>query len=374
MISKQVILGSSLLIGGVVAMFAMTQNDDTAKPSTKTQLVAKETEVARPVAVPLTADMATEEKLLAQKQKEREAYNQQMSQEADQLLSEQERAKMLALDKNTQEASELEQERKARQAAQSEQIAAPAVQTRPEAIEAARLAKEKQIEQAEREKQKAQEEAKQLAAKSEKPVVQKPQVKEESQTKQVAQKSVQPAAQTAPAKAGEHKVVAGDTLIKLSHKYGVPVSVLAAANNMSRNDALPKGRTLKIPSAAQAAQIQRENQAKATKAQAQTTQTTQATQSTQAKPQATDKEKKSSNSGYSYSVQVALSPDKAKVDEMVKKYRAAGYQVSTSQTSRGTRVLIGSANSYDEANAIKQKLAGDSRVDANGAWVKKMEK
>lgn len=371
MISKQVILGSSLLIGGVVAMFAMTQNDDTAKPSTKTQLVAKETEVARPVAVPLTADMATEEKLLAQKQKEREAYNQQMSQEADQLLSEQERAKMLALDKNTQEASELEQERKARQAAQSEQIAAPAVQTRPEAIEAARLAKEKQVEQAEREKQKAQEEAKQLAAKSEKPVVQKPQVKEESQTKQVAQKSVQPAAQTAPAKAGEHKVVAGDTLIKLSHKYGVPVSVLAAANNMSRNDALPKGRTLKIPSAAQTAQIQRENQAKATKAQAQTTQ---AAQSTQEKPQATDKEKKSSNSGYSYSVQVALSPDKAKVDEMVKKYRAAGYQVSTSQTSRGTRVLIGSANSYDEANAIKQKLAGDSRVDANGAWVKKMEK
>lgn len=370
MISKQVILGSSLLIGGVVAMFAMTQNDDTAKPSTKTQLVAKETEVARPVAVPLTADMATEEKLLAQKQKEREAYNQQMSQEADQLLSEQERAKMLALDKNTQEASELEQERKARQAAQSEQIAAPAVQTRPEAIEAARLAKEKQVEQAEREKQKAQEEAKQLAAKSEKSVVQKPQVKEESQTKQVAQKSVQPAAQTAPAKAGEHKVVAGDTLIKLSHKYGVPVSVLAAANNMSRNDALPKGRTLKIPSAAQTAQIQRENQAKTTKVQAQA----QTAQSAQNKPQAADKEKQSSNAGYNYSVQVALSADKAKVDEMVKKYRAAGYQVSTSQTSRGTRVLIGSANSYDEANAIKQKLAGDSRVDANGAWVKKMEK
>lgn len=370
MISKQVILGSSLLIGGVVAMFAMTQNDDTAKPSTKTQLVAKETEVARPVAVPLTADMATEEKLLAQKQKEREAYNQQMSQEADQLLSEQERAKMLALDKNTQEASELEQERKARQAAQSEQIAAPAVQTRPEAIEAARLAKEKQVEQAEREKQKAQEEAKQLAAKSEKPVVQKPQVKEESQIKQVAQKSVQPAAQTAPAKAGEHKVVAGDTLIKLSHKYGVPVSVLAAANNMSRNDALPKGRTLKIPSAAQTAQIQRENQAKATqKPQAQPQ-----NQPAQNKPQTAEKEKKAINSSYNYSVQVALSADKAKVDEMVKKYRAAGYQVSTSQTSRGTRVLIGSANSYDEANAIKQKLAGDSRVDANGAWVKKMEK
>lgn len=370
MISKQVILGSSLLIGGVVAMFAMTQNDDTAKPSTKTQLVAKETEVARPVAVPLTADMATEEKLLAQKQKEREAYNQQMSQEADQLLSEQERAKMLALDKNTQEASELEQERKARQAAQSEQIAAPAVQTRPEAIEAARLAKEKQVEQAEREKQKAQEEAKQLAAKSEKPVVQKPQVKEESQTKQVAQKSVQPAAQTAPAKAGEHKVVAGDTLIKLSNKYGVPVSVLATANNMSRNDALPKGRTLKIPSATQVAQIQRENQARATqKPQAQPQ-----NQPAQNKPQTAEKEKQSSNAGYNYSVQVALSADKAKVDEMVKKYRAAGYQVSTSQTSRGTRVLIGSANSYDEANAIKQKLAGDSRVDANGAWVKKMEK
>lgn len=134
-------------------------------------------------------------------------------------------------------------------------------------------------------------------------------------------------------------------------------------NGMNRNDALPLGRTITIPSSAQLAKIDRDNQQKQTSdAQATTTKTK------------GEQVSVNSGSGYSYSVQVAISPNKAKVDEMVEKYRAAGYQVSVSQTSRGMRVLVGSADSYDAANELKQKLAKDSRVDAKGAWVKKLEK
>lgn len=364
MISKQIILGSVLVIGGVVTLFAMTQNQSKA-PEAQAEVTVKADEVAKPVVVPLTADMATEEKLLAEKQRERELDNQQRSQEADQLLSEQERARMLALEKAQQELNPNSGAQiSATTASQSELIAVPAVQTRPEAVEAARIAQEQKAaeERAAKEKLAAEQKAKEATTTT---------VKAEAQPTKPAQ--AQP---TKVASTGEHKVASGDTLIKLSHKYGVPVSALAAANNMGRNDALPLGRTIKIPSAAQVASLQRESaQAQTATKPAQNTQKPAQTQNTQAKSsEKAQKEQKPANTGYNYSVQVAISPDKAKVDEVVKKYRAAGYQVSTSQTSRGTRVLIGSANSYDEANALKQKLAKDSRVDSSGAWVKKLEK
>lgn len=362
MIAKQIILGSALLLGGVVTIFAMTQNNKSAKSDDSVQQPVKETQtVARPVAVPLTADVATEERVLAQKQREREIYNQQLAKEADALLNEQEQARMLALDKAKQEANPTSSTQiSADSASKSELIAVPAVQTRPEAVEAARAAEQKKAaeQKAAQEKQLAEQKAKEAqstnaadnkAAESKKEQDTKKAKTDQSKSQNKAQNTVK----------GKHTVAQGDTLIGLSSTYGVPVSALAAANNMSRNDALPLGRTINIPSASEVAKIERSQ--KQTNAQ---------------KPAKTDEKKpaSSTNSAYNYSVQVAISPDKAKVDEMVKKYRAAGYQVSTSQTSRGTRVLIGSANSYDEANALKQKLAKDGRVDASGAWVKKLEK
>lgn len=140
---------------------------------------------------------------------------------------------------------------------------------------------------------------------------------------------------------------------------------------MGRNDALVLGRTIKIPSQSQVARLERDAAARENKKQEKKEQP-KADNKTQDKSDNKSNDTKKST-GATYSVQVALSPDKEKVDEIVKKYRAAGYSVSTSQTSRGTRVLIGSAKSYDEANSLRQKMAQDSRVDSNGAWVKKME-
>ncbi|MDO4441632.1 MAG: LysM peptidoglycan-binding domain-containing protein [Moraxella sp.] len=371
MISKQILLGSVLLIGGAVAMFAATQNKGADNTATQNTADTKQQSVARPVAVPLTADVATEEKLLAQKQKEREAHNNQMAKEAEALLSEQEKARMLALEKAKREANpnSVDTPISADNASQSELIAVPAVQTRPEAAAAARAAEEK----------KAQE--RQLAEQSKKDNQTKADNKSDNKSTNKPEKTAKPEPKPvqktdAKTKTGEHKVTAGDNLTRLSRQYGVSVAAIAAANNMGRGDALVSGRTIKIPTAAQAAKLEQESQNKQT---AQNKQNTQSKLAESTKPaaktdsQAKEKTSEKKPTGATYSVQVSISPDKAKVDDIVKKYRAAGYQVSTSQTSRGTRVLVGSAKSYDEANALKQKIAQDSRVDSSGAWVKKME-
>ncbi|MFP3366427.1 SPOR domain-containing protein, partial [Pseudoalteromonas sp. SIMBA_148] len=53
------------------------------------------------------------------------------------------------------------------------------------------------------------------------------------------------------------------------------------------------------------------------------------------------KEVKETDAKGSFGVQVALANDQAKADELAKKFRAAGYQVKTTATSRGVRVVVG---------------------------------
>lgn len=367
MIAKQVILSLVLLFGGAVTIFAVVQNGKSSKSDDVPEQVVTTAQVpARPVAVPLTADVETEEKILSQKQKQRELYNQQLAKEADALLSEQEHARMLALDKAKQETSPTTQSQiSADNASKSEMIAMPAVQTRPEAVEAARVTEQKRVaeQKAAQERQLAEQKSKEVANKETNHTKQDKQA--EKSTTQIKTES-KPATSNDTSNKGRHTITKGDTLIGLSRTYGVPVSVLAAANDMNRHDALLLGRIITIPSSSSIDKIKQDAQ--------QTRRSAQNNAST-VKSEAKSEQKANNTAvAYNYSVQVAISPDKAKVDEVVKKYRAAGYQVSTSQTSRGIRVLIGSADSYDEANAIRQKLAEDSRVDASGAWVKKLEK
>ncbi|MFA9485695.1 MULTISPECIES: SPOR domain-containing protein [unclassified Moraxella] len=313
MISKQILLGLVLLVGGAVAMFAVMQNEEANHTISQNTTDIRQESVAGSTVAPLTADLATEEKLLAQKQKEREMRNQQMAKEADELLSEQEQARILALEKAKQEFAPVSADKpiSVDKASQSELIAVPA-RTQPETL---------------------------------------------NKTVNAKLESTQNS-QTINNKTSQHKVMVGDNLTLLSRQYGVPVATIAAANNMAPGDALVLGRIIKIPAATLGAtgQAQQAETAKSAKA--------------DNKDPASDK----NSTGATYSVQVSISPNKAKIDEIVTKYRNAGYQVSTSQTNRGIRVLVGSANSYDEANALKQKISQDSRVDSNGAWVKKMER
>ena len=381
MISKQVMLGVALIIGGSVAFFALAKNDSAADAAA--QAAAKDTtttKVAKPVVQPLTADVATEERLLAQKQRAREAHNLQMQKQAAALLEEQNNARKQALDKANAEATgrplSNTQEVSADSAAKSELIAAPTVQTRPEAIEAARKAEEAK---------KAEEAAKKAeqAAKSQSQQAKAQDAKKTDDNKADTKSDIKEV--KAPAKAGTYEVQAGETWQGIANRHGVSVAALAEANGMTRSDVLRAGRSIKIPSASQVARLERDNKAREAKAKQEAAKSEASKSSDTTKNKSTEKsdtkksdtktETKSQNPQMSgrYTVQVAISPDKEKVDEIVKQYRAAGYRVTTSSTSRGLRVLVGNEKSEEGAKALRKKIADDSRVSAPGAFVHQVQ-
>ena len=382
MVSKQVMLGVALIIGGSVAFFAMAKNDSAADAATQAAVQdTTTTKVAKPVVQPLTADVATEERLLAQKQRAREAHNLQMQKQAAALLEEQNNARKQALDKANAEATgrplSNTQEVSADSAAKSELIAAPTVQTRPEAIEAARKAEE--AKKAEEAAKKAEQQKSQTKKSEDKSAEDKKSDDKKSETKPEA-KEVK-----APAKAGTYEVQAGETWQGIANRHGVSVAALAEANGMTRSDVLRAGRSIKIPSASQVARLERDNKAREAKAKQEAAKSEASKSSDTTKNKSTEKsdtkksdtktETKSQNPQMSgrYTVQVAISPDKEKVDEIVKQYRAAGYRVTTSSTSRGLRVLVGNEKTEDGAKALRKKIADDSRVSAPGAFVHQVQ-
>lgn len=381
MVSKQVMLGVALIIGGSVAFFALAKNDSAADAAA--QAAAEDTtttKVAKPVVQPLTADVATEERLLAEKQRAREAHNLQMQKQAAALLEEQNNARKQALDKANAEATgrplSNTQEVSADSAAKSELIAAPTVQTRPEAIEAARKAEEaKKAEEAAKKAEQAAKSQSQQAKAQDAKKTDDNKADTKSDTKEVK----------APAKAGTYEVQAGETWQGIANRHGVSVAALAEANGMTRHDLLRAGRSIKIPSASQVARLERDNKAREAKAKqeaakseaSKSSNTTQnkSTEKSDTKKSDTKTETKPQNPQMSgrYTVQVAISPDKEKVDEIVKQYRAAGYRVTTSSTSRGLRVLVGNEKSEEGAKALRKKIADDSRVSAPGAFVHQVQ-
>ena len=374
MISKQLLLGLSLILGGGVILYAVNEGqNNTVKdvqaiktaPQTIDTAANHDDGVARPTVEPLTVDMATEDKLLSVKQQVREARTLAQERQAMALIEAQEKAQQLALDKAS---------------AEQKALATPAdaltVEIRPEAIAVAqaqaeqerleKLAKEKEL-KAKQEQQKRKKDEKAKADKlktqkeqEEKKVQQEEKTKTEKQKKEPAKKAYDETLQKT--NNGQHKVVRGDGLIKLSRQYGVPVSALAQANNMGRDDPLPLGKTIKIPSKTQVARLERD--AKERKAQKIATERAEK-RLKEARQRGSD-----GNGNARYGVQVSLANNQTKADELAKKYRDAGYTVSTSQTSRGVRVLVGSEKNQDAAAALRDKIKNDSRVDGSGAWVK----
>lgn len=361
MISKQLALGSVFLLGGSVALFALTQkSDDPANGVANTQksAPAPQEEVSRPVVQPLTADLATERQFLEQKRQEREARALEQQRQNQLLFDEQEKAKNNALAKAQAEAKANTSTAQPISGAstQTQDNSTPAtltVQTRPEVI-------------------KAQEEAKRAEAQKEA----QNQAKADDKPKETQNKN---APATTPK--GHHLIKQGDTLLKVSRQYGVPVSVLASVNGMGRSDALTVGKTLKIPTKADIAkagekekvtaqkEADKAEKAKADKAKADKEKAEKAkAKAEQAKK---DEQKKSNKVPRHYSVQVGLLP-KDKAQALASEYRKAGYKVQTSQTSRGVRVLVGSAKTESEANTLKNKIIKDSRVKTDGVWVKEV--
>ena len=397
--SKQALLGTTVLLGGSVLLYATMHQvlNAPAKPAANSQQVIAKPTTDKQSAIsnePLTADVATEKNLLAQKQKEREQRVAAQEQQAQQYMTEQQRIEAEALARSRAE-NQLYANKNAANtnsvvASSVTAITQPVVKPRPVDTVAAPPQSQAAVPNSVQNSAQSQSAAKtqntaQIIA-TPKPTVAAPVVAQP-----------QPAAKATPSNPGTYQVKAGDGLIGLSRRYNVPVDVLASVNNLNTTSSLRVGQTITIPTAAQVNRITQQTQAREqqrqnemarkkqeaqlkeqkrqqeiaqkkleAQQQAQKKQAFQAAQDNLRQARQTVKE---TDAKGTFGVQVALATDQKKASEITQKLQAAGYKVKTTQTSKGVRIVVGPEKGKVAALALKDKLNNDSRVNVNSGWV-----
>lgn len=383
--SRQALLGIGMIIGGSVMLYAMVQQIGTNdKPAAPTAIVEKSS-TEQTAVEPLTTDIETEKRILAQKQKERAARVAEQERRAQEFLAEQESAEAKALAKSRAEnqqyvANSMPAESEDTEVESSSTVTTPTVQTRTDTTTSTesdekqrRQAAEQAAKQAEAKRladNKKQAEAKERAeaqAKARKEAEAKEQAEAQAKAKKEAEaeakkKAEEQAAKTAPPTApADYTVKRGDGLIKLARQYNVPVEALAQANDISSSTSLQVGQELTIPSRKQIERLERE--AAAAKKSADDR------REAQQKLREARKEVRETDAKGSFGVQVALASNQSSADEVAEKFKSAGYKVKTSVTSRGVRVIVGPERGKVAALALKDKINTDPQVDTSGAWV-----
>lgn len=265
--SKQALLGTTVLLGGSVLLYATMHQvlNAPAKPAANSQQVITKPTTDKQSTIsnePLTADIATEKNLLAQKQKEREQRVAAQEQQAQQYMTEQQRIEAEALARSRAE-NQLYANKNAANtnsvvASSVTAITQPVVKPRPVDTVAAPPQTQAAVPNSVQNTAQSQSAAQTRSA---------TQTKEQAATPKptvaapvVAQP--QPAAKTIPNNPGTYQVKAGDGLIGLSRRYNVPVDVLASVNNLNTTSNLRVGQTINIPTAAQVNRITQQAQAR----------------------------------------------------------------------------------------------------------------
>lgn len=265
--SKQALLGTTVLLGGSVLLYATMHQvlNAPAKPAANSQQVIAKPTTDKQSAIsnePLTADIATEKNLLAQKQKEREQRVAAQEQQAQQYMTEQQRIEAEALARSRAE-NQLYANKNAANtnsvvASSVTAITQPVVKPRPVDTVAAPPQTQAAVPNSVQNSAQSQSAAQTRSA---------TQTKEQAATPKptvtapvVAQP--QPVAKTIPNNPGTYQVKAGDGLIGLSRRYNVPVDVLASVNNLNTTSSLRVGQTITIPTAAQVNRITQQTQAR----------------------------------------------------------------------------------------------------------------
>lgn len=400
--SKQALLGTTVLLGGSVLLYATMHQvlNAPAKPAVNSQQVIAKPTTDKQSAIsnePLTADIATEKNLLAQKQKEREQRVAAQEQQAQQYMTEQQRIEAEALARSRAE-NQLYANKNATNtnsvvASSVTAITQPVVKPRPVDTVAAPPQTQAAVPNSVQNSAQSQSAAQTRSA---------TQTKEQAATPKPAVTAPavaqpQPVAKATPNNPGTYQVKAGDGLIGLSRRYNVPVDVLASVNNLNTTSNLRVGQTITIPTAAQVNRITQQTQAREqqrqnemarkkqeeqlkeqkrqqeiaqkkleAQQQAQKKQAFQAAQDNLRQARQTVKE---TDAKGTFGVQVALATDQKKANEITQKLQAAGYKVKTTQTSKGVRIVVGPEKGKVAALALKDKLNNDSRVDVNSGWV-----
>lgn len=382
--SKQALLGTTVLLGGSVLLYATMHQvlNAPAKPAANSQQVIAKPTTDKQSAIsnePLTADIATEKNLLAQKQKEREQRVAAQEQQAQQYMTEQQRIEAEALARSRAE-NQLYANKNATNtnsvvASSVTAITQPVVKPRPVDTVAAPPQTQAAVPNSVQNSAQSQSAAQTRSA---------TQTKEQAATPKPAVTAPvvaqpQPAAKATPSNPGAYQVKAGEGLIGLSRRYNVPVDVLASVNNLDTTSNLRVGQTITIPTAAQVNRITQQAQAleqqrqqeiaqKKLEAQQQA-QKKQAFQAAQDNLRQARQTVKETDAKGTFGVQVALATDQKKASEITQKLQAAGYKVKTTQTSKGVRIVVGPEKGKVAALALKDKLNNDSRVDVNSGWV-----
>ncbi|WP_289047902.1 LysM peptidoglycan-binding domain-containing protein [uncultured Psychrobacter sp.] len=388
--SRQALLGIGMIIGGSVMLYAMVQQiGDSNKTKPASAMIEKQSP-AQESPQPLTTDIETEKRILAQKQKERAARVAEQERRAQQFLSEQEAAEAQALAKARAESQQYlastasAKDKEAEESKDAEQNTATATKSSTDsdntatATESDNSAREQQkVAQAQQEaKLKEQAAAKKLAeSKKEAEAKKQAEVKKQAEAEK-KQKAAEIAKNEPPKSPSDYQVKKGDGLIKLARQYNMPVEVLAQANNLSPSTSLQLGQSITIPSrqqvdrlAREAAAAEKAREEKRQKEEALAKKSADAKREAQQKLNEARKEVKETDAKGSFGVQVALANDQAKADELAKKFQSAGYQVKTSPTSRGVRVIVGPERGKVAALALKDKINSDPKVNTTSAWV-----
>ncbi|MGP5502736.1 LysM peptidoglycan-binding domain-containing protein [Psychrobacter faecalis] len=392
--SRQALLGIGMIIGGSVMLYAMVQQiGDSNKTKPASAMIEKQSP-AQESPQPLTTDIETEKRILAQKQKERAARVAEQERRAQQFLSEQEAAEAQALAKARAESQQYlastapakDKEAEESKDAETDTVMATKSSTDSNntatATESDNSAREQQkVAQAQQEAQRQAKLKEQAAAKklaeSKKEAEAKKQVEAKKQAEaEKKQKAAEVAKNEAPKSPTDYQVKKGDGLIKLARQHNMPVEVLAQANNLSPSTSLQLGQNITIPSrqqvdrlAREAAAAEKAREEKRQKEEALAKKSADAKREAQQKLSEARKEVKETDAKGSFGVQVALANDQAKADELAKKFQSAGYQVKTSPTSRGVRVIVGPERGKVAALALKDKINSDPKVNTTSAWV-----
>ena len=373
--SRQALLGIGMILGGSVMLYAMVQQiGESNQPQPTSAMIEKPT-TEQESPQPLTTDIETEKRILAQKQKERAARVAEQERRAQEFLTEQEVAEAEALAKARAESQQYvkniaatnEQSESSEDVKDTEKsVKSKEVQDAEKLVKAADDA----VNEAKAKKQ-AEDEQQQAKAKQEKAAAEKlAESKKEAEAKrqadaQAAAEKKREAAEAAknepPKSPSDYQVKKGDGLIKLARQYNMPVEVLAQANNISPSTSLQLGQNITIPSRSQVQRLEREAAAAKKAAEAK--------RDAQQKLREARQKVKETDAKGSFGVQVALADNQAKADQLAKKFKEAGYQVKTSPTSRGVRVIVGPERGKVAALALKDKINSDANVDTTGAWV-----
>lgn len=365
--SRQALLGVGMIVGGIVMLSAMVQQLGNHEEKNTAPTIVNAADAATSSSTPLTIDVVTEKRILAQKQQQREQRVANQEKQAELFSEAQASAESQALAKARLENQQYSDSNKpeAEIAKARSDIPSPKLQPRPAPIVTSTDATTATSKKDDRDSKK--EGAKKAADKK---VDDKAAQDKKAENKKLEDEKAAPKAPV------DYTIEKGDGLLKLAKKYNVSVAALAQANKMDPSATLQIGQVLTVPSRKQIERLEREAAAaekvraeKRKEEEALAKKSVDARQDAQKKLSAARKEVKEKDAKGSFGVQVALASNQAAADDLAKKFKDAGYQVKTSKTSRGVRVVVGPERGKLAALALKDKVNSDPDVNTTSAWV-----